>query len=181
MKKFNFIYLALALVGVISLTSCEHKYADFTPGAKDANLGVYFPSVDPIVVTAEDISVNIKVARLNTAGDAEVSVRYDDFESGIFTMPKSVLFAAGESEANILVQFDASEFTPGKQYPVLIQLDSTEASQYGVAENIFQIGIAEPCPISQPALWGPWGLCPVPPLWGVPHRLTRGPVLPPEQ
>lgn len=144
MKKFNFIYLALALVGVISLASCEHKYADFTPGAKDANLGVYFPSVDPIVVTAEDISVNIKVARLNTAGDAEVSVRYDDFESGIFTMPKSVLFAAGESEANILVQFDASEFTPGKQYPVLIQLDSTEASQYGVAENIFQIGIAEP-------------------------------------
>ena len=61
MKKFNFIYLFLAFVGVLAMTSCEHKYADYTPGAKENNMGVYFPSTKGFTVTADATSVDITV------------------------------------------------------------------------------------------------------------------------
>ena len=75
MKRFNFIYLLLAFVGVLTLTSCEHKYADYTPGAQDKNMGAYLPSTADFEVTAESTSVAVVVGRMNTAVAANVTVR----------------------------------------------------------------------------------------------------------
>lgn len=145
MKKFNIIGLLLAFVGVISLASCEHQYADWTPGAQDENMGVYFPQTSNFVVTAEDTSINIPVKRNNTAEEATVTLRSEDVSScGFFTVPANVKFAAGEADANITVTFDGTQLVPGTQYSVLIKLDGEQASQYGVSEHIFKIGIAEP-------------------------------------
>ncbi len=145
MKKFNFIYLLLAFVGVLSMTSCEHKYADYAPGSADKNMGVYFPNTAALVVKAEDSSVEIAVSRMNTAGDVTISLRSEDVdECGFFTIPKQVSFADGEANSKIVLTFDGSQLTPGVQYPLLLQIDQAEASAYGISEYTFMVGIAEP-------------------------------------
>lgn len=145
MKKFNFIYLFLALVGVFALTSCEHQYADYTPGAQDANMGVYFPSTDGFEVKAETTSVDIVVARLNTEAAAEVTVRAEDTtSSGLFTWPASVSFSADQSEAAFTISFDGSKLEIGKEYAIRVQLDQAEASTYAASEAIFKIMVPEP-------------------------------------
>ena len=145
MKKYNFIYLLLAVVGVFTLASCTHEHADYTPGAKDANQGVYFPSTADLVVTAEDSSVAIPVARLNVDAEATISLRSEDVEScGFFTVPNSVKFAAGQAETELVITFNGSDLAPGVKYPLNIQLDQAQASQYGASQFIFKVGIAEP-------------------------------------
>ncbi len=149
MKKFNFIYLFLAFVGVLSMTSCEHKYADYTPGSQDQNMGVYFPSIDVLEVTADATSVDILIARNNAEEAAEVSLRAEDIESTeLFSVPSSVSFAAGETETTLTIDFnDALEV--GKTYSLRLQLDQSEASQYAISEYVFSIIIPEP--------WEDWG------------------------
>lgn len=145
MKRFKFIYLLAAVVGALSFASCQHPYADWAPGAQDTNTGVYFPETKDLVVTAEDSSVDILVKRSNTAEEATVPVRYEDISScGFFTIPANVKFAAGEAEAKLTIAFDGTQLVPGVQYPILIKLNGDDASQYGVSEHIFKIGIAEP-------------------------------------
>ena len=142
MKNFKFITLLLAVVGVFAFTSCKEEWA---PGAADANLGVYFPDTSAVVVTAEDMSVDIKVARFDASELADVPVRFEDVESsGFFDVEKSVFFEPGKTEATLTISFDGSKLKPGKQYPINIQLDQSQASQYGVSQHIFMIGIAEP-------------------------------------
>ena len=145
MKKFNFIYLLLALVGVFTMTSCEHKYADYTPGAQDANMGAYLPSTADFEVTAETTSVDIVVARVNTAEAADVNVRAEDTTSSdLFTFPKGVSFAAGAEEATFTVEFDGSKLKAGKEYAIRVQIDQAEASNYATSEYVSTIMIPEP-------------------------------------
>lgn len=131
------------------MTSCEHKYADYTPGSQDQNMGVYFPSIDVLEVTADATSVDILIARNNAEEAAEVSLRAEDIESTeLFTVPSSVSFAAGETETTLTIDFnDALEV--GKTYSLRLQLDQSEASQYAISEYVFSIIIPEP--------WEDWG------------------------
>ena len=149
MKKFNFVYLALAFLGVIAMTSCEHPYADYTPGAKETNQGVYFPSAQNFVVSAEDSSVEILVARLNTAADAEVSVRVADVTANLegdslFTVDGTVKFVAEEAEAMLKVTFDGAALVPGVKYSLNIKLDPAEATNYAASEYVFTVTVPEP-------------------------------------
>ena len=142
MKKFNFIYLLMAFVGVITMASCEHPYTDYTPGAKENNQGVYFPGKIDFKVSAEDTFVEIPVARLNTAEAAEVSYRVEADE--LFTWGGTVSFAADSAEATIKIEFDGSALELGKKYDIKIQLDQAEATAYAIAEYTFSVTLPEP-------------------------------------
>ena len=151
MKRFNFIYLLLAFVGVLTLTSCEHKYADYTPGAQDKNMGAYLLSTADFEVTAESKSVAVVVGRMNTAVAANVTVRAeyvpastDDTAADLFTFPRNVSFAADEAEANFTIQFDGSKLEIGRKYAIRVQVDQAEASSYAASEYIYSIMIPEP-------------------------------------
>lgn len=149
MRKFNFIYLLLAFVGVLTLTSCEHKYADYTPGPQDKNMGAYFASTDDLVVTADATSVNVVITRANSEGAATLSVRAEDVNSTeLFTFPREVNFENGATDANYTITFEGA-LEEGKVYPVRLQIDQTEASQYAISEYVFSIYIPEP--------WEDWG------------------------
>lgn len=150
MKNFKFIYLFIAFVGALTMASCEHPYADYTPGAQDETMGVYFPSTEALVVKAEDTSVDIAVARVNAEEAAEVKVRFQEVvaadaePTGFFTVPSTVSFEAGKAETTLTVSFDGSQLTPGVQYRLNIQLDQSVASKYGLSDVVFNLGIAEP-------------------------------------
>ena len=142
MKKFNIIGLLMAFVGVLTMTSCEHPYADYTPGAKENNQGVYFPGKIDFKVTAEDTFVEIPVARTNAAEAAEVAFRVEADE--LFTYGRTVSFAAGATESTIKVEFDGSELVVGQKYDIKIQLDQAEATAYAVSEYTFSVTLPEP-------------------------------------
>ena len=145
MKKFNFIYLLLAFVGVITMTSCEHPYADYTPGPQDQNMGVSLKSLDSFEVTAEDTSVSIVVARTDASEAATLSVRAAEVtDSGLFEFPSSVSFEAGAAEANYTVTFAAGSLEVGKSYQFTVQLDQAEATQYAISEYTYTVMIPEP-------------------------------------
>lgn len=151
MKRFNFIYLLLAFVGVLTLTSCEHKYADYTPGSQDKNMGAYLPSTADFEVTAESKSVAVVVGRMNTAVAADVTVRAeyvpastDDTAAELFTFPRSVSFDADADKANFIIEFDGSKLEIGREYAVRVQVDQTEASSYATSEYVYTIMIPEP-------------------------------------
>ena len=142
MKKFNFIGLLMAFVGVIAMTSCEHPYADYTPGAKENNQGVYFPGKIDFKVTAEDTFVEIPVARTNAAEAAEISLRVEADE--LFTIGRTVSFAAESTESTIKVEFAADDLVMGKKYDIKIQLDQAEATAYAISEYTFSVTLPEP-------------------------------------
>lgn len=142
MKKFNFIGLLMAFVGVIAMTSCEHPYADYTPGAQENNQGVYFPGKIDFTVSAEDTFVEIPVARTNDAEVAEITYRVEADE--LFTYGRTVSFAAGATDAIIRIEFDGSALVVGQKYDIKIQLDPAEATAYAVSEYTFSVTLPEP-------------------------------------
>ena len=143
MKNFKFLYLLLAAVGVVTFTSCTEEW---TPGAKDTNAGVYFPDTSVINVTEETTSVDIAVKRANADDALTVSVRSEVAEdaTNFLTVPASVTFEAGSDTAVLTVTVnDAANMVEGKKYNASIQLDSEQASAYGVYVHTFTFMIPE--------------------------------------
>lgn len=135
--------LLLAVVA-LAFASCQHKYADWTPGTQDANMGVYFANIDNFEVSAETTSVDIEVKRLQTEEAATISLRSEDVEGFGFNIPESVAFAAGAESTTLTISFDGSQLEAGKEYAVRIKLDENQASKYAVSENTFIIMVPEP-------------------------------------
>ena len=149
MKRFKFIYLLAAVVGALSFASCQHPYADWAPGAKDSNMGVYFTDTKGFEVAATDTEVAIEVARVNASEAASVSLRYEAKDAAgeateLFTVPSKVEFAAGAEKTTLTITFDGSELTIGEEYTVAIKLDEAEASTYATSEATFSIIVPEP-------------------------------------
>lgn len=137
--------LLLAVVGVLSFASCQHEYADWTPGEKDNNMGVYFANTDDFVVSQDDSFVNIEVKRIKTDAAANITLRAEDVSSsGLFTIPETLSFDAGADNAILKIEFDGASLTPGVQYALRIKLQESEASAYAVSENTFKILLPEP-------------------------------------
>lgn len=149
MKRFKFIYLLAAVVGALSFASCEHPYADWTPGAKDANMGVYFTNTKGFEVSEDDTNVVIEVARVNSEEAASVTLRYEAKDATgaateLFTVPAKVDFAAGSEKGQLSIGFDASQLVKGMKYSIAIKLDEEQASTYAVSEATFTIVLPEP-------------------------------------
>ena len=152
MRKFNIMSLLLAVVAVLSFGACQHEYADWAPGAKDNNMGVFFPNTDDFTVAATDTSVKIEVKRTATDEAASVSLRSEvttEDASELFTIPESIAFAAGSDTSVITISFDGSALTAGVKYAIRIKLEEKQASSYAVSENTFRITLPEP--------WNPMG------------------------
>lgn len=142
MKNFKFLYLLLAVVGVVTFTSCTEEW---TPGAQDTNAGVYFPDTSVINVTEESASADIVVKRTNAAEALTLTVRSVVAEDAIafLSVPSSVTFDAGNDTAILTVTIkDAANMVLGKKYVASIKL-SEQASTYGTSEHDFVFVIPE--------------------------------------
>lgn len=143
MKKFKFLYLLLAVVGVLS-AACTTE--EWTPGPQDLNSGVYFPDTSVVNVTAETTEAEIEVMRTNTADALTVSLRSQVAEDAVdfLTIPSEVTFEAGQAKAVLKVAINnAATMVEGKKYHALIQLDSSHASNYGATSADFVFMIPE--------------------------------------
>ena len=168
MKNFKFLYLLLAVVGVVTFTSCQDE--KWAPGAPDATIGVYFPAAGDVTLNVEatDTEAVVKVARNNTAEAANVVVRaamvaeqnvfslngvaFEAVEGGAegeYAVRTTIDFAAGQAEADLVISFDGSKLVAGQYAVMNLVIDAAYASMYGVSAINCTIGVAEP--------WEDWG------------------------
>lgn len=145
MKNFKFLYLLLAVVGVVTFAACTN-IEEWTPGTPDKNAGVYFLNTSVVNVTAESTEAAIVVKRSSGDQELTVSVRSEIAEDAVdfLSIPSSVTFEAGKDEATLVVAIsNAANMVEGKKYIAKIQLDSAEASNYGASEVDFVFMIPE--------------------------------------
>lgn len=97
-------------------TACSDD--DFKAGPEVDGAQVYFPeNVTTQHSISDDVSsIAIPVKRIAKDEALTVAVLASD-ESGLFTIPSSVSFAAGKETSELLITFDRTKLEDGKEYP----------------------------------------------------------------
>lgn len=131
MKIFS-KYMFIALTACFSFAACsdDDKYS---PGEQESanRAGVYFPSanisnieLDPVAATEFDITI----ARLNTEGSIEVPIIVQTNDGDVFQLPETAVFADGDAEATIKVNFPNAEI--GNPYKLTVTVPKEFISLY---------------------------------------------------
>lgn len=148
MKSLKIFFLS-ALVATAGLFTACSEDNDWSAGELAEGPQAYF-SADvqtSYTVSAEDTSVTLPVLRVETDGalDVPVLATFAEGEEGLFNVPASVAFAAGEKSASIDVTFDYAALTPGKSYSFSVTLDDpTLTTPYGNSQVGLTIAVPEP-------------------------------------
>lgn len=130
MKNLKIVYSVLALAAGLLFGACENK--DFEAGPAASGSQVYFPNdISDYTVETTDTSITVPVKRI-VADEAEVITIISSDESGLFTIPESVSFAAEETSADFVITFDPNKLDDSKSYPIsLIIADEDKTTPYG--------------------------------------------------
>lgn len=132
MKLSSIIKGALmALTLAAGLTSCssdDYSMADMPSGAQ-----VYFPSEASSneIYYLEDNQNSLDVAISRVADNADLTVNISSTDaSGLFTIPATATFKAGEKTANLNVTFDFASLEANKEYLLTFKIED-ETTIYG--------------------------------------------------
>ncbi len=129
-KKLS-IYSFL-IAAAFCAVSCDDD-VDYTPAEVPNTDQVYFPNTArrSVVLEENQTSFTVDVYRVKTDAAAQVPVTTTVSESGIFTVPATVNFAAGESKTVMTVAIDFDKVQSGATYTLNFALDSAYTSIYG--------------------------------------------------
>lgn len=130
--KYISRFITLGIVAAASLFSaCTND--DFEPGPMNSGAQVYFPNTvaTEYRLAENESSVTIPVRRIVTDEAMNVPIIAND-ESGLFNIPSTVVFAAGEEESNLVITFDRSKIVNEAGYPISLLIDDQEnLTDYG--------------------------------------------------
>ena len=117
MKSIKIFFLATVAIVAGLFTACSDD--DFKAGPEVDGAQVYFPeNVTTQHSISDDVSsIAIPVKRIAKDEALTVAVLASD-ESGLFTIPSSVSFAAGKETSELLITFDRTKLEDGKEYPL---------------------------------------------------------------
>lgn len=138
-KIFNYCILSLLSVLTLTLGSCTEEYDYVAQKAKGQQ--VYFSNSLASSVTIADNGAHfiVPINRIDTAEELTVNLTATD-ESGTLTIPSTVTFKAGESEANITIDYDPSQIEPDTYYDVTLAVaDADYTTPYGDSNYSFNI------------------------------------------
>lgn len=129
MKSLKIFFLATVAIVAGLFTACSDD--DFKAGPEVDGAQVYFPeNVTTDYSISDDVtSIAIPVKRIAKDEALTVAVLASD-ESGLFTIPSSVSFAAGKETSELLITFDRTKLEDGKEYPLSFLIndeDNTDA------------------------------------------------------
>lgn len=136
MKSIKIFFLATVAIVAGLFTACSDD--DFKAGPEVDGAQVYFPeNVTTQHSISDDVSsIAIPVKRIAKDEALTVAVLASD-ESGLFTIPSSVSFAAGKETSELLITFDRTKLEDGKEYPALRQ---PQPRYYGYALAVGENG-----------------------------------------
>lgn len=119
MKSIKIFFLATVAIVAGLFTACSDD--DFKAGPEVDGAQVYFPeNVTTQHSISDDVSsIAIPVKRIAKDEALTVAVLASD-ESGLFTIPSSVSFAAGKETSELLITFDRTKLEDGKEYPPFV-------------------------------------------------------------
>ena len=112
MKSIKIFFLATVAIVAGLFTACSDD--DFKAGPEVDGAQVYFPeNVTTQHSISDDVSsIAIPVKRIAKDEALTVAVLASD-ESGLFTIPSSVSFAAGKETSELLITFDRTKLEDG--------------------------------------------------------------------
>lgn len=131
MKSLKIFILAAVAIVAGLFAACSDD--DFKAGPAVSGTQVYFPeSIAAEYSIGDDVSeIVIPVMRVVGTEAQTVAVLADD-KSGLFSIPASVSFAAGEKKAELLMTFDRTQLEDGTDYPISFLLNDEEnTTPYG--------------------------------------------------
>ena len=139
MKKINSLLLALLSVLALTWTGCTEE-VDYTPAGSLEGNGVYFPNTTKTSFQVEGATGELTFDVLRTitkdAQEAELKVTYGEGAEGIFTIPTTVSFAAGDTAKTLSVKYD--KLVRGKSYTAQLSLaDGTPYSNSTINISVF--------------------------------------------
>ena len=136
-------FVAFAAILGLTLASCTDKYE--YQAASASGQQVYFDQVANKISLSKDANTfNVQVRRIATDEAATIALTSTD-ESGLFTIPGSVAFAAGEDVANVTIGYnpDVLEYDDFKAITLSLA-DADNTTPYGKSVVSFSAGIPSP-------------------------------------
>lgn len=156
--KINKI-LALGVLALLGFTSCDDpKEPEYTPADKLSGDQVYFPNTEAssIALVSEQASFDFSLCRVVDTNAATVALTSSATSSdgkptdGIFTVPASVNFAAGQKEIKVPVAVDYNRVLVGVSYTLTVNVDNGGVDDpYANTSKTFTIEYSP---------WTPWEL-----------------------
>lgn len=145
MKSIKYIAAVAATAALMLASSCTDK-VKYDPTPDYASAGVYFSkdAATDIALANDATSTTVYVNRVKTDGELTVPLKstvtdVDGLEvSGIFTVPASVTFAAGQAVAPVVIGVNFAEVIPGDDYTISIAIEA-ETSPYGATEQTYTL------------------------------------------
>lgn len=130
---------------LIGFSGCTEE-VDYTPAEKLNGAQIYFPTTmaSQIDLSNTETSFIVEVSRANTDSDITANLNVTN-ESGLFTIPTSVNFAAGESTAKLSIGYDPEALGFDNYQTITIAIaDETYTTPYGTSTYTFKAGIPAP-------------------------------------
>lgn len=141
MKAIKKLLYFLAVAGTTMFASSCTDDLEYTPAGQPSGQQVYFAVdlAETINLEVNSSSVTIPVSRVVTKEAASFSI-FATEESGLFTIPSTVNFAAGESTANLVITYTYSALTQDQAYSCTLTIGDTEnTSPYGMTSYEFSL------------------------------------------
>ena len=141
MKAIKKLLYFLAVAGTTMFASSCTDDLEYTPAGQPSGQQVYFAVdlAETINLEENSSSVTIPVSRVVTDEAAIFSI-FATEESGLFTIPSTVDFAAGESTANLVITYTYSALTQDQTYSCTLTIGDTEnTSPYGMSSYEFSL------------------------------------------
>lgn len=144
--KISKLFLGFLGMVVLLFTACSENKDDDYQWASVSGDQVFFSNELPSTVELSRTSntFSIPVQRMNSEGSTTVSVSVVD-ESGLFSVPSSLSFSAGQKEANLVIGYDESNFEYDDFKNLEIALGGEElTTPYGKSIYKFEAGVPSP-------------------------------------
>lgn len=142
-KIFKSAFVALvALIG-LTMTSCVNKY-DYDAATASGEQVYFDNSTSKVALSKDATSFTVPVLRVATTEATTIALTSTD-ESGIFTIPSSVSFAAGENKALVTIGYDPTKLEYDDFKSITLSLsDAANGTPYGFSSLTFLAGIPSP-------------------------------------
>lgn len=131
MKLVSRYFTMLTFISALFFTACDDDITrDPSPITNPSSTNVFFSgenNSNPIL-GINDTSFDVKVSREKTDKEQTVALTAENVHGGIFEIPSSVTFAAGEAQKNVTINVKDMELM--KSYHLAISVDGEQTSLY---------------------------------------------------
>ena len=146
MKNRKYIYGLMALfLAITTLYSCKDDAISYVPADKVENDQVYFPSTSSLSINASSVATfhEVTIARVGSSSAITVPLTLTGGD-GLYSIPSSVTFNAGQSETTIKISYDPEVVGFDNFTTLKISIGEAFKTPYGITDYTFKIGIPAP-------------------------------------